>query len=58
MYVHVTDIKAKVWLKVLTQIKTLGDAIGMIWPQLLIWVSHVAMVTMIMIVTYNRNFFY
>ena len=24
---------AKVWLKVITQIKTLGDAAGMIWPQ-------------------------
>ena len=24
---------ANVWLKVITQIKTLGDAVGMIWPQ-------------------------
>ena len=30
---HVTDLMAKVRLKVITQIKTLGDALGMVWLQ-------------------------
>ena len=31
MWFHVTDLMAKVQLKVITQIKTLGDGLGMIW---------------------------
>ena len=33
MKLHVADLMAKVQLKVITQIKTLGDALGMIWLQ-------------------------
>ena len=33
MKLHFTDLMEKVWVKVITQIKTLGDAIGMIWKK-------------------------
>ena len=33
MKLHLTDLMEKVWLIVITQIKTLGDAIGMIWKK-------------------------
>ena len=33
MKVHVTDFIANMWRKVITQIKTLSDALDMIWPQ-------------------------
>ena len=61
---NATDLMAKVWLKVIIQIKTPGDDLSMIWLQVASSENghfggsgHIAIATTIMTVIYISNLF-